>query len=87
MDYYIYFNLFNFIIFYKQRLKLINSLDNMKNYDGDHNQPFKLETAKNNATIFELELNGLINKHIKGGLSKPDLIAKLEYILKSSKLS
>ena len=58
-----------------------------KAMDGDHNRPFKLETAKNDATIFELELNGLINKHIKGGLSKPDLIAKLEYILKSCKLS
>ena len=58
-----------------------------KAMDGDHNRPFKLETAKNNATIFEKELYCLINKYIKGGLSKPDLIAKLEYILKSCKLS
>ena len=50
-------------------------------------QPSKLDTAKNNATIFEIELYHFINKYIKGGLSKPDLIAKLEYILKSCKLS
>ena len=46
-----------------------------------------LGNVNNNATIFEKELYCLINKYIKGGLSKPDLIAKLEYILKSSKLS
>mgnify|MGYP003376783737 CR=1 FL=1 len=58
-----------------------------KAMDGDHNQPSSLGNVNNNATIFEKELYCLINKYIKGGLSKPDLIAKLEYILKSSKLS
>jgi len=50
-------------------------------------QPSSLGNVNNNATIFEKELYCLINKYIKGGLSKPDLIAKLEYILKSCKLS
>ena len=58
-----------------------------KAMDGDHNRPFKLDTAKNNATIFEIELYGLINKHIKDGLAKLDLIEKLKYVLKSCEMS
>ena len=58
-----------------------------KAMDGDHNQQSKLDTAKNNATIFEIELNGLINKHIKDGLAKLDLIEKLKYVLKSCEMS
>lgn len=46
-----------------------------------------LDAASSIATIFEVELFRLINKHATDGLSKPDLITKLKYVLKSCEMS
>lgn len=43
--------------------------------------------VSSSATIFEVELYRFINKHVKDGLSKPDLIAKMKYVLKSCEMS
>lgn len=43
--------------------------------------------VSDSATIFEVELYRFINKHVKNGLSKTDLIHKMKYVLKSCELS
>jgi hypothetical protein len=45
------------------------------------------DSVSSSATIFEVELFRFINKHVKEGLSKPDLIAKMKYVLKSCEMS
>lgn len=40
-----------------------------------------------NANVFEKELYALINKHIKTGLSKIDLVNKMKYVTKSCEMS
>ncbi len=39
------------------------------------------------AEEFERELYKLINNHVSNGLSKPELVSKLEYVTLSCKLS
>jgi hypothetical protein len=39
------------------------------------------------ATDFEVELYRLVNRHIDAGLSKPDLIHKMEYVTRSCQVS
>jgi len=39
------------------------------------------------AALFEIELCKLVNEHVKNGLSKPDLIHKMKYVLKSCEMS
>jgi hypothetical protein len=48
---------------------------------------FLVGAVSSSATIFEVELYRFINKHVKDGLSKPDLIAKMKYVLKSCEMS
>lgn len=43
--------------------------------------------VSSSATIFEVELYRFINKHVKNGLSKTDLIHKMKYVLKSCEMS
>jgi hypothetical protein len=51
------------------------------------NQVLLLGAVSSSATIFEVELYRFINKHVKDGLSKPDLISKMKYVLKSCEMS
>jgi hypothetical protein len=53
----------------------------------NENEPSCLGAVSSSATIFEVELFRFINKHVKDGLSKPDLIAKMKYVLKSCEMS
>ena len=46
-------------------------------------EPLKIDLPSN----FEIELLNLINRHIDRGLSKSDLVSKIEYVTQSCKVS
>ena len=56
--------------------------------------PFKLKPATDgkppvsgSASDFEMELYKLINRYVSAGLKKPDLVAKMEYVTQSCRVS
>ena len=56
--------------------------------------PFKLKPANDgkppvsgSASDFEMELYKLINLYVDAGLNKPDLVAKMEYVTQSCRVS
>lgn len=50
-------------------------------------QTLDLFSVSNNASEFEKDLYKLINAYCKKGLSKPDLMNKMQYVSKSCELS
>jgi hypothetical protein len=53
----------------------------------NEDKPIISNNDDSKATVFEIELYHLINKHVKDGLSKFDLVAKMKYVLKSCEMS
>jgi hypothetical protein len=50
-------------------------------------QPSCLGAVSGSASDFEMELYKLINRYVDAGLKKPDLVAKMEYVTQSCRVS